>query len=149
MPITNTAWVRAQLCKLQKGCTRLAAVRDKVYQLLTRGRWFSPGTPDSSITKTCRHDIVVILLKVALNTKNSNSNSNYMRWIKSNTICLKEKAYLKALCQQNLGLIINVILNMGYVQRCQPTRNRMTLRNMMNFERNNYFVKITHSSYYN
>jgi hypothetical protein len=24
-PITNTAWVRARLCKLQKGCTRLEA----------------------------------------------------------------------------------------------------------------------------
>ena len=23
-PITNTAWVRARLCKLQKGCTRLS-----------------------------------------------------------------------------------------------------------------------------
>ena len=30
-PITNTAWVRAQLCKLQKGYTRLAAASDKVY----------------------------------------------------------------------------------------------------------------------
>ena len=28
-PITNTTWVRAQLCKLQKGCTRLAAASDK------------------------------------------------------------------------------------------------------------------------
>jgi hypothetical protein len=34
-PITNTAWVCAWLCKLQKGCTRLAAASDKVYQLLT------------------------------------------------------------------------------------------------------------------
>jgi hypothetical protein len=45
---------------------------DKVYQLLAQGRWFSPGTPSSSTTKTGRHDIVEILLKVALNTKNSN-----------------------------------------------------------------------------
>ena len=37
-PITNTAWVRAQLCKLQKGCTRLAAASDKAYQLLAHGR---------------------------------------------------------------------------------------------------------------
>jgi len=44
-PITNTAWVRARLCKLQKGCTRLAAASDKVYQLLAYGRWFSPSTP--------------------------------------------------------------------------------------------------------
>jgi hypothetical protein len=32
--------------------------------------WFSPGTPTSSTTKTGRHDIAEILLKVALNTKN-------------------------------------------------------------------------------
>ena len=62
-------WVRAQLCKLQKGCTRLAAASDKGYQLLTQGRWFSPGTPASSTTKTDRHDIAEILQKVALNTK--------------------------------------------------------------------------------
>jgi hypothetical protein len=48
---------------------RLAAASDKVYQLLAQGRWFSPGTPASSTTKTGRHDIAKILLKVALNTK--------------------------------------------------------------------------------
>ena len=69
-PITNTGWVRARLCKLQQKCTRLAAASDKVYQLLVHGRWFSPGTPASSTTKTGRHDIAEILLKVALNTKN-------------------------------------------------------------------------------
>ena len=46
------------------------AANDKVYQLLAHGRWFSPGTPASSTTKTGRHDIAEILLKVALNTKN-------------------------------------------------------------------------------
>jgi restriction endonuclease len=44
--------------------------------LLAQGRWFSPGTPASSTTKTGRHDIADILLKVALNTKIQNSNSN-------------------------------------------------------------------------
>jgi hypothetical protein len=67
------AWVRAKLCKLQKGCTRLAAASDKVYQLLAQDRLFSPGTPASSTNKTGRHDIAEILLKVALNTTNSNS----------------------------------------------------------------------------
>jgi hypothetical protein len=52
----------------KKGCTRLAAASDKVYQLLAHGRWFSPGIPASSTTKTGRHDIAEILLKVALNT---------------------------------------------------------------------------------
>jgi hypothetical protein len=64
------ASVRARLCNLQKGCTRLAAASDKVYQLLAHGRWFSPGTSDSSTTKTGRHDIAEILLKVALSTIN-------------------------------------------------------------------------------
>ena len=54
----------------KKGCTRLAVGCDKAYQLLSHGRWFSPGTPASSTTKTGRHDITEILLKVALNTKN-------------------------------------------------------------------------------
>jgi hypothetical protein len=50
----------------KKGCTQLAAASDKVYQLLAHGRWFSPGNPVSSTTKTGRHDIAEILLKVAL-----------------------------------------------------------------------------------
>ena len=37
-PFTNTAWVRARLCKLQKGCIRLTAASDKVYQLHAQGR---------------------------------------------------------------------------------------------------------------
>jgi hypothetical protein len=39
-------------------------------QLLAHDRWFSPGTPSSSTTKTGRHDIAKILLKVALSTIN-------------------------------------------------------------------------------
>jgi hypothetical protein len=54
----------------RKGCTRLAAASDKVYQLLAHGRWFSPGTPASSTTKIGHHDIAEILLKVALRIKN-------------------------------------------------------------------------------
>ena len=41
---------------------------DKVCQSLAAGRWFSPGTPVSSINKTYCHDITEILLKVAINT---------------------------------------------------------------------------------
>jgi len=76
MPITNTAWVRARLCKLQTG---LASASDKVYQLLAHGRWFSTGTPASSTTKTGRHDIAEILLKVVLNTINQiNHRMNFL-----------------------------------------------------------------------
>jgi hypothetical protein len=60
----------------KKGCTRLAAASDKVYQLLAHGRWISLGTPASSTTKTGRHGIAEILLKVALNTQNKTKNQN-------------------------------------------------------------------------
>jgi hypothetical protein len=45
--------------------------------LLAHGQWFSTGTPASFTTKTGRHDIAEILLKVALNT---------IKQIKSNQI---------------------------------------------------------------
>jgi hypothetical protein len=44
--------------------------------LLAHGRWFSPGTPASSTTKTGRHDIAEILLKAALNSKNQSINQS-------------------------------------------------------------------------
>ena len=69
------SWFCARLCKLQKGCTRLTATSDKVYQLFAHGRWFTPGTPASSTTKTGRHDIAEILLKVALKHRKSNQQS--------------------------------------------------------------------------
>ena len=43
---------------------------DKVRRWLVAGRWFSPGTPVSSINKTDRHDITEILLKGSLSTIN-------------------------------------------------------------------------------
>jgi hypothetical protein len=61
--------------KLQKGCTRLAAASDKVYQLHAHGQWFSPGTPASSTTKTGRHDIAEILLKLVLKHQKSINQS--------------------------------------------------------------------------
>jgi hypothetical protein len=60
----------------KKGCTRLAAASDKAYQLLAHGQWFSPGSPASTTTKTGRHDIAEILLKVALKHQKSNQSIN-------------------------------------------------------------------------
>ena len=75
-PITNTAWrgFVPGFANYKKGCTRLATASDKVYQLLAHGRWFSPGTPASSTTKTGRHDLAEILLKVALKHQKSKSS---------------------------------------------------------------------------
>ena len=39
--------------------------------MLAHGRWFSPGTPAFSTTKTSRHDITEILMKVALKHQKS------------------------------------------------------------------------------
>ena len=78
-PITNMAWVRARLCKLQKGCTRLTTASDKVYQLLAHGRWFFPGTLASSATKTGRHNIAGILLKVGIKHQSINQPNNHTK----------------------------------------------------------------------
>jgi hypothetical protein len=68
----------------KKGCTRLAAASDKVYQLLAHGQWFSPA---SSTTKTGRHDIAEILLKEAL--KHQNRNTAMSNSPKQQPNCLK------------------------------------------------------------
>ena len=86
------------LKSLQKGCTRLAATSDKVYQLLAHGRWFFPGTSSSSTTKTGRHDIAEILLKVALNTINQ---------IKSNIQGFTELIYIVFYFLQAKKLYLN------------------------------------------
>jgi hypothetical protein len=44
--------------------------------LLANGRWFSPGTPASSTTKTGHHDIAEILLKGIKHNKPTNHNKN-------------------------------------------------------------------------
>jgi hypothetical protein len=70
-----------------------------VNQLLVQGRWFSPGSPASPTTKTGRHDIAEILLKVALNTK-----------ICYNTAFLNLKSQVRG-GQDNLWcLLVHVIL---------------------------------------
>ena len=89
-PITNPGWVRARLCKLQKGYTWLAVTSDKVYQLLGHGRWFSPGTAASSNTKIGRHQIAEILLKVALSTINQ-IKSEERQLLKSNMYQVKHR----------------------------------------------------------
>jgi hypothetical protein len=76
-PITNTAWVRVGLCKLQK---RVHATRScKWYNLPVACPWsvvlrFLPPL------RTGRHDIAEILLKVTLNTKNQ-MKSNLVKHI--------------------------------------------------------------------
>ena len=93
----------------KKGCTQLAS--DKVCQLLAHGRWFSPGTPASSTTKTSRHDIVEILLKVALNTINQIKSNILLNDV---LVCLY-KLTLKFWSKFCPDTVL-------YAHRCQPLR---------------------------
>ena len=54
------------LCGFDSRRKRCTTQCDKVCQWPATGRWFSPGTPVSSINKTDHHDITEIVLKVAL-----------------------------------------------------------------------------------
>ena len=67
-PITNTPWVRARLCKLKKGAFDSQPQVIKLTSCLPMVGG-SLGTLASSTTKTGRHDIAEILLKVTLKTK--------------------------------------------------------------------------------
>jgi hypothetical protein len=92
---------RARLCKLQKkGCTRLTAASDKVYQLLAHGRWFSPGTPASSTTKTGRHDIA------ECGIKQNKSNHNMFQLIQTNLISV-ENSCLE--CSNRFVVVLTVV----------------------------------------
>ena len=89
----NTKQQHKSLSPITKRCTRLAAASDKAYQLLAHGRWFSTNTPASSITKTGRHDIAEILLKVALKYQKSNQIKSFpFSWL---FYCLKYKSYFE------------------------------------------------------
>jgi hypothetical protein len=104
------AWVLPRLCKLQKGCTRLAAASDKVYQLLAHGRWFSPGTPVSSTTKTGRHEIAEILLKVALNKKKTQKNQS------NNSKPYSQQCYIPSISRiQIWGDAVNSVRQISFI----------------------------------
>jgi hypothetical protein len=77
-----------QIAKMMHACLFDASHNylSLVYQFLAHGRWLSPGTPASSSTKTGRHNIAEILLKVALNTKNQSINHSAKRKIICNVL---------------------------------------------------------------
>ena len=70
---------------------------EKVCQWLTTSRWFFSCTPVSTINKTDRHDITEILLKVALNTINSNSYRLCHKWPWICSVCRNYNPFLSSL----------------------------------------------------
>jgi hypothetical protein len=93
--------------------------------LLGHGQWFSPGTPASSTTKTGRHDIAEILLKVGLNNKNQSNQSFVITMMRSpkhtssalkrgevNIMTSQTNGYVNHLNMTNIALnTINLNLN--------------------------------------
>jgi hypothetical protein len=66
-------------------CTTIQKTFNEVNQedyrfICAHGRWFSQGTLASSTTKTGRHDIAEILLKVELNTKIQPTIKRYVKY---------------------------------------------------------------------
>jgi hypothetical protein len=72
--------------------------------LLAHGRWFSLGTSASSTTKTGRHDIADILLKVTLKHQKSNQKSNQEALGGQSTVSVIKQLILTFIPQINLKL---------------------------------------------
>jgi hypothetical protein len=84
--------------------------------LLAHGRWLSPGTPASPTTKTGRHVIVEILLKVALNTekskKNQKSNQTIPETYTQDKDTMKESVVTNGLRVRSEGIAVTVTASM-------------------------------------
>ena len=68
MVTSKSISTHTNLSPIRRGFAPGFVTYKKVCQMFAHGQWFSPRTPASSTTKTDRHDIAEILLKVALNT---------------------------------------------------------------------------------
>jgi hypothetical protein len=87
---------------------------DKVCQLLAHGQWFSLGTLASSTTKTGRHDISEILLKVAFNPINQ-IKSNLLLYLFLFIFLIK--SYLNFLILLNLNFQIQSFIYSRYMHK--------------------------------
>jgi hypothetical protein len=74
---------------------RYFSITSMLYLVTCGMSWLSPGTPVSSTNKTYSHDIIQILLKVALNTINQTKPNQ--------TLIYNQPCYLR---QQNINDII-------------------------------------------
>jgi hypothetical protein len=80
-------WFAPSFVNYKKGCIRLAVASDKVYQLLAHGRWFSPGIPASSSTKTGRHDIIQLPNSLSHSGPPVLASNENVIWFKSKLLC--------------------------------------------------------------
>jgi hypothetical protein len=111
---------------------------DQVCQWLATDRWFSPGTPVSSINKTDRHDITEILLKVVLNTiKPTNLNTfNAINYDKDILV------YLNTL---NCPLILESLVHSVHLWRSKTLIGRLPVLFLKYF--NSFFCRTNHRDF--
>jgi hypothetical protein len=93
-------WVRISI---RVGCTTL---RDKVFQWLATGLWFSLGPRVSSTNKTDCHDRTEILLKVALNTIKPTNQQVRSEQLLTNCDNQEVESHLNHTCNAVLGNIM-------------------------------------------
>jgi len=92
-------------------CTTLC---NKVCQWIETGRWFSSGPPVSSTTKTARHDIAEIFLKVALNTiKQTNKQPNIVSLY--NVPYIRNRRFLLVMSTLTIYLCVFKLFNRFFI----------------------------------
>jgi ankyrin repeat protein len=74
--------------------------------VFAHGQWFSPCTPASSTTKTGRHDIAEILLKVVLKHNKSIKKTNIFLNRIHNLFCRTSLHWAAAMGHQDCVLIL-------------------------------------------
>jgi hypothetical protein len=97
-----TLWVRSPLRRGVLDTTLCG----KVCQLYPVGRWFSPGTPVSSTNKTDRHDIIELLLKVALNNITLTRIHGHLLFFKPRKLIPQNLNELTAIKSSNISFFL-------------------------------------------
>jgi hypothetical protein len=91
---------------------------NKVCQWLVTGWWFSPGSSVSSTNKCDRHDLIEIVLKVALNTINQTSKLTGSRLPNYNVFTMWQNSLelsFLSLCSFNIMCLIHWNIKCGSV----------------------------------
>ena len=74
--------------------------------------WFSPGTPASPTTKTGRHDIAEILLKVALKHKKKSYNETHLNQV---ALVVNSKLSHRAFSSRHHCLVNRYGISVSYI----------------------------------
>jgi len=91
---------------------------DKVYQLLAHGRWFSPGTPASSTTKTGRHDITESGVKYQKSNQSLKCIYNKIYLISTDIVYVHSNDIITSLMRDGVRSNVAIPFLMGVTNCC-------------------------------